>query len=134
MSALVGAFAGYRITIYRIADPNFAFATAMPDYSDQQSAFRSVQAVTAQTRLQAIKARLSLALTFCSLAETELDYGELAAARKLLRIVRQTAESVSSHLEKPNYVPAEHLAELNEQLMRLESRMSSITVRLMIVD
>ena len=75
----------------------------MADCLDGEKQFYHLYAA-AQTRSRAIQTKLSLALTFCSVAETELDYGRVAQAQKLLQIVRESVGSVKRHLDKPKYL------------------------------
>lgn len=104
----------------------------MSDYFEQERNFRNIQAISAQRRLEAMQAKLSLALTFCTLAETELDFNEVAQARKLIEIVQQTAEATHQHLAKPNHIPPEHIEELRQQLVQVEERMQSVQSRLIV--
>jgi len=106
----------------------------MRDYADQVRQFHQLQESAARTRLQAFHTRLSLAVTFCSLAETELDYCEVAQAEKLLRIVRQTVQFIRNHLNNPPYLSSEDKAGIRDQLTHIEKQVSSIDARRIVVD
>ena len=77
---------------------------------------------TAQTRLEAIKLQLSLALTFCAVAETKLGFGRVDEARRLIQEVRHRCEFISRHLDQPGHVPPTAVDELRDQLVHVELR------------
>jgi predicted nucleic acid-binding Zn-ribbon protein len=82
-----------------------------------------------ETRMRSIQEKISIAFTFCSTVETEIQYGHFDRAKELLNKLRSTVESLTSHINNPAHVSGkqakefrEQLVQLRKQLLRLESQ------------
>jgi hypothetical protein len=81
-----------------------------------------LHSVAAQTRLQAIETQLSLHFTLCEMAQTEVRYGQISEARKLIAKVRHQAAEIRFHINEPKHIPADSKAGLLKQLAQLQTR------------
>jgi hypothetical protein len=88
-----------------------------------------LKVVSGQTRLHAIQSQLTLAFSFCAMAETELSYKNSQQALELIQKARHIAETVTRHLAEPNHVPQDQVVIVYGELERLETRISDIEVR-----
>jgi hypothetical protein len=98
----------------------------MPDYSQKAQHSLHVRQSAANTRLQSVRAQLSLAFTFCSLAETELDYHQLREALKLIKLVQRICRLATHHLDELHHVPARRMEEVRSQLVQLKKRLLAV--------
>ena len=81
---------------------------------------RRLRALASQIRARVIESKLSLALTLCALAETEIRYYDQPEnAQGLVQKIRETTESVRLHLALLSHVPQSSVAELRRHLARL---------------
>ena len=80
-------------------------------------------------RLKAIETQLSLAGTFCAIAEAELQHARPDEAIKVLNKVRHHAETISIHIHEPDHVPRAAIPNLRKQLVQLKKRMDEIELR-----
>ena len=87
---------------------------------------RRVRLLATQTRLQVLRSELSLALTFCAVARTEIAYGQLAQAQAVLRKAQHTATSVRSHIDELYSFSAVATELLIEQLLEVENRILEV--------
>jgi hypothetical protein len=79
-----------------------------------------------QTRVQVLRSELSLAVTFCALAETELAYQQLDVAVNVLWKAQRTATSVRSHIDDLYSLSVIAIEVLVEQLLQLEARIVEV--------
>ena len=89
-----------------------------------------LQAIAAQSRLQAIQSQLALGFTLCTLAETQIRIGQFAEARRIVDKVEQSAETIRFHIDEPNHVPKDSIEDLHKHLTQLEIRVGQIGVSL----
>ena len=80
-------------------------------------------------RVRAMELQLSAAFTFCSTAENALDLGRVQNARKAIGNARRTALVVGLHLDEPNHVPADALANIADGLAELKTLISRFEER-----
>ncbi len=84
----------------------------------------------ARLRLQAMQAQITAAFIYCSTAENALVLGRVEYGRKASEKARHTAQVVRAHLNEPNHVPADSVAEILNQVTELERRVASLEARL----
>ena len=80
----------------------------------------------AESRLRAVESQLSLALTLCAIAETELRYSQTDEAIKVVNKVRHHAETIRVHLDEPNHLPRIAIPDLRKQLEQVKKRIAKI--------
>jgi TolA-binding protein len=85
-----------------------------------------LRTAAAESRLRAVESQLSLALTLCAIAETEIRYSRLDEAIKVVNKVRHHAETIRLHLDEPNHVPRAAISELRKQLKQVNERIEKI--------
>ncbi len=95
-----------------------------------RTATHRLHARSRQVRLRAIKAQLSASSTLCKLMEAAVDHGRTDELHNLIGKLRETLASVDRHLDEPHHVPKESLADVRDQLARLERRVAAIEKRL----
>ena len=83
----------------------------------------------AESRYLAVRSQLSLAFTFCRMAETELRFGRIAEVHKLIQKIRHVADTVRLHIGEPKHVPREHVLKLYDELVELDSRLLQLEQR-----
>lgn len=77
-------------------------------------------------RTDAIRTRLELAGTFCSVAEMENRCYGKDQAREVLTTARRELEDIAQHLHEPLYVSPECLRDLQLIMSRLRQRVQRI--------
>lgn len=77
-------------------------------------------------RQRAVETQLSLAFTLCEVAETEIRYSQPEQAMKLVNKIRHHTETITSHLDEPNHLPATAISSLNRQLTQLKKRTEAV--------
>ena len=82
--------------------------------------------MAAETRLRAVESQLSLGFTFCAIAETELRFGRLDEATKMVAKLRHHAEIIRFHIDEPGHLPTAAIPTLNNQLTALKERTDKI--------
>ena len=85
-----------------------------------------LRAMAAETRLRAVESQLSLGITFCAIAETELRFGRLDEATKMVTKLRHHAEIIRLHIDEPGHLPTIAIPTLNGQLTELKNRTDKI--------
>jgi hypothetical protein len=80
----------------------------------------------AESRLRAVESQLSLALTLCAIAETEIRYSRNDEAIKVVKKVRHHAETIRFHLDEPNHLPSIAISDLRKQLEKVNKRLEKI--------
>ena len=89
---------------------------------DAARAIREIHSAAQQCRADAIRARLSLASTFCALTVSRAGDGNLTALERAQR----TALEIHKSLQSPGCVPPHELDELRALLMELASKIDSM--------
>jgi hypothetical protein len=79
-----------------------------------------------QTRVQAIRSRLSLAAAICDCAETRFRWGHTATGERAIQRAGITAQVIRQSLDIPGYVLDDELEELRRTLRQLETRLRKI--------
>jgi hypothetical protein len=80
----------------------------------------------AEFRLRAIESQLSLGLTLCKIAETQLRYSRRDEAIKVVNKIRHHAETIRFHIEEPNHLPKIAVPEIRKRLEQLDKRTDEI--------
>ena len=101
----------------------------MAEESQYATEIASLHRMAGESRLQAIESQLSLAVTLCAIAETEIRYTRLDEAIKVLNKVRHHAETISIHVGEPDHVPWAAIPNLRKQLVQLKKRIDEIELR-----
>ena len=102
----------------------------MAEEYDAIAELHRLRTEAAQTRLRAIQSQLSLASTFCSLAETELRYGQIDEVRLLMGKLQHVIETIDRHLGERNHVPPDNVPECRDRLAQVRSRVLKIEAHL----
>jgi hypothetical protein len=83
----------------------------------------------AQARLRSIRSQIAIALTFCSIAGSQLRSGHAEHLDALLEKLQNFIKTVAKHLDKPEYVPSHEVEKLRPELARLELRILALEER-----
>ena len=102
----------------------------MPERIHNAYESKYLHATAAQSRLRVIESQLSLGLTLCALADTEILYRQYSQAHKILDRVKHAAHSIGCHLDEPEHLPGDAIASLRKQLKQLEARAEQVESRL----
>ena len=89
-----------------------------------------LHATAAQCRLRVVESQLTLALTLCDIAETDLRYGRLDETVKLVSKLWHYAEIVRIHLDDPNHLPRVARSDIRSRLTQLQERIKKVESRL----
>ncbi len=98
----------------------------MSEGNHYESEMSRLHIAAAQARLRVIESQLSLGLTLCAVAETEILYGRIGEARRVTEKVRRAVDSARYHIDEPNHVPASSTADLRDQLAKLKKRLAAV--------
>ena len=97
--------------------------------------FRRLKTEAAQTRLRAMRSQIAIGLTFCSVAESDLQNGCADHVHELVDKLRKMTGSMRRHLNEPNHMPPNEVEKPETELAQLETRIlallksaSSVTV------
>ena len=101
----------------------------MTDDNQYATKIASLHRQAGEFRLKGIETQLSLAVTLCAIAETEIRYTRLDEAIKVLNKVRHHAETISIHIDEPDHVPRAAIPNLRKQLVQLKKRIDEIELR-----
>jgi hypothetical protein len=88
--------------------------------------FHRVKSVADRTRVQAIRSQLSVGVTLCRIAKSELEFGHADQAHTVLEKLRKLVGTVRRHLDHPTHVPPEAVEKIRTELAELESGIISI--------
>jgi ATP/maltotriose-dependent transcriptional regulator MalT len=88
--------------------------------------FGRLKVEASECRARAIRSQIAAGLTFCIVARTELDYGHVEAAHRLLERVQNLCKRVRYHLNAPGHVPSNVVEKVNAELVQLETRVAAI--------
>jgi len=88
----------------------------------------------AEWRLRVVDAELSLAVTLCALAETEIRYARPDEARKLLNRIVRLVETMRIHIDEPNHLPTIAIADIRQRLTQLTTCTEEIESKLRLQD
>jgi hypothetical protein len=89
---------------------------------------RKLRESTRVSRLRLVESRLSLAFTMCQTAESDLSYGGVTQARKLIHVVQRTGRLIREHLDQEQ-VPSDRIAKVGKRLLQLEKQLLAIQAR-----
>ena len=90
---------------------------------------RQLRAEAAQVRLRSIRSQIAIALTFCSVAEWQLETGHAEHVDAVLAKLQKLAATVRRHLNEPNHVPSNEVERVRIELAQLESRTLAVEER-----
>jgi len=85
---------------------------------------------SAGLRVRAIQSQLNAAFTICASAKTALDLREVTLAREALRNAKRTAGWVRAHLNEPNHVPTDAIADIAKQLADLDKQIANLETQI----
>ena len=88
-----------------------------------------LRAAAAETRLRAIRSQIAIGLTFCCVAESELEHGWGVKTNHVIEKLHKVAETMHRHLNEPNHVPSAEVETVRVQLAHLESRILAVEER-----
>ena len=91
--------------------------------------FQHLRQEAAQVRLRSICSQMALGLTFCSIAESDLEFGHTEQSRRVVGKLQKLAATVRRHLNEPDHVPSGAIETVRTELARLESRIRSVEER-----
>jgi len=94
------------------------------------ASWTDISARSALLRLRAVRLQLETAFTVCSTAENALLLRRVREARQAIQNAKHTAHWVHVHLDEPNHVPADSLADTRDTLVELESLVSRLEAQL----
>jgi len=80
----------------------------------------------AEFRLRAIESQLSLGLTLCKIAETQIRYSRRDEAIEVVNKLRHHAETIRFHIEEPNHLPKIAVPGVRKRLEQLDKRTDEI--------
>lgn len=81
-------------------------------------------------RVGAIRSQLRAAFTVCSTAKTALDLRDVSLAREGLKNAKRTADWVRAHLNVPNHVPTDAIADIAEELADLDQQIANLETQI----
>ena len=81
---------------------------------------------SAGLRVRAVRSRLRAAFTICATAKTALDLHEVGLAREAVKNAKRTAERVRVHLNEPNHVPTDAIADIAKELAELDQQIAKL--------
>ena len=64
----------------------------------------------------------------CQTAESDLSYGGVIQARKLIHVVQRTGRLIREHLDQEQ-VPSDRIAKVGKRLLQLEKQLLAIQAR-----
>jgi hypothetical protein len=91
--------------------------------------FHRIKALAAQGRVQAIRSQIALGVTFCRVAESQLQFQRFDDANEVMMKLKKLTATVDRHLREPGHVPAHDSRVLFAELMELENRIHAVRVR-----
>lgn len=83
-----------------------------------------------QTRVAAIRTRISAAETFCTVAESAVHLHSLDQARHVMGKVDSAILEIERHIDEPHHVPATSIAQLRHLLDGLKDKAGRATALL----
>ena len=99
----------------------------MDERESQEREYGRVLQSSVETRMRSIQEKISLAFTFCSTVQCEIQYGDLDRASEMLRKLYSTVEVLTGHINNRAHVPVQQsdefrksIGELRKQLLTLE--------------
>jgi len=104
----------------------------VPKRNQHAAEINELHEKAAQVRLQSVETQLSLVLTLCASAETEILLGHPEVAHRLARKIRHHSEAISFHLDEPGHLPDIDVSDLRKQLTEVEKRTDKINARVKI--
>jgi|SRR5215470_1690065 len=120
------------ISIKRCTDSGVVPGVVLPDtlakmIENNQNEIETSQlhADALQARLQSVQSQLALGLTLCKMAKTEINFGEIEQARKIMSKVRHSSDTIRYHLAEPDHLP-QPKADLYDQLTELETNIGEV--------
>jgi len=81
---------------------------------------------SATLRARAIRSQLRAAFTVCSTAKTAFDRHEVGLGREAVKNAKRTAERVRVHLNEPNHVPTDAIADIAKELAELDQQIAKL--------
>ena len=80
----------------------------------------------ATIRSEAIRTQIKSVLTFCNLAEFEMQQQSMGEARTILSKIRTAMARIVHHLDEPGHVSAEANTELQDMAAKAQARVEQI--------
>jgi hypothetical protein len=91
--------------------------------------FQQLRTEAAQVRLRAIRSQIALALTFCNIAESDLELRQTEQSHRVVGKLQRLSATVRRHLNEPGYVPTDEVERVGTELERLEARIRTVEER-----
>ena len=89
-----------------------------------------VRSTAQEMRVNALRVKISLGLTFCTLAENAMQNGDANLPLALIQRAQNIGIHVQRHVNHPDHVPASAAEELRAELKQLEGRVLSIATKI----
>ena len=97
-------------------------------FRDQQytTEIERLHQTAAETRLRSVESQIALAFTLCAIAETEIRYGWLEEAIRVIKRVRLHTKTIAFHVNERGHLPSVAVPVLRNRLALLKKRTGEI--------
>ncbi len=96
---------------------------------DRTAETERLKTIAQQTRLKTIQTELTLALTWCSVARTEVEMGECDRFQISLQRIKYATESLRRRIADPAHVKPALTPELKSVLKKLDLKIKDLETR-----
>jgi len=94
----------------------------MDERESQEREYGRVLQSSVETRMRSIHAKISLAFTFCSTVQSEIQFGHIDRAKVMLRKLHSTVEALTVHINNPAHVSGKQSNEFRKKLVELRKQ------------